>query len=178
MKPPTRSQRGLVEEALLLCWDDGNAMGLDGWAGPERGEEPDQHAIEARRRCVDRALADIPSIDDARTHTCAPGQLRRKFDGGRNAILCAQCDTLLGYDPGPSHAERSTGPMDRDGLIERAARLLAETRDMAWDFEPGLSDDPYMRDARVLADAGLLCDMTPIQLGQTRLTGRSRDGEW
>lgn len=74
--------------------------------------------------------------------------------------------------------DRSTGPMDRGDLIERAARLLAETRDMAWDFEPGLSDDPYMRDARVLADAGLLCDMTPIQLGQTRLTGRSRDGEW
>lgn len=104
MKPTTRPQRS-IEEALLLCWDDGNATGLDGWTGPERGEEPDQHAIEARRRCVDRALADIPSIDDARTHTCAPGQLRRKFDGGRNAILCAQCDTLLGYDPGPSHAE-------------------------------------------------------------------------
>ena len=105
MTPPTRTQHSVIEEALLRCWDDGNATGLDGWIGPERGTEPDQHAIETRRRCVDRALADIPPIDDTRAHTCAPGQLRRTFDGGRNALLCTQCDTLLGYDPAGGRAE-------------------------------------------------------------------------
>ena len=46
----------LVEAALLAAWDDGNALGLDGWIGPERGEDPDEHAIRRREEYVRKAL--------------------------------------------------------------------------------------------------------------------------
>lgn len=49
----------IVEEALQLvgaAWDDGNGVGLDGWAGPCRGAgEVDQEAQHARTRFVHRA---------------------------------------------------------------------------------------------------------------------------
>lgn len=41
------------------AWDEGNAMGLDGWTGPERGSEPDQHAIDRREKTVDRLVDDL-----------------------------------------------------------------------------------------------------------------------
>ena len=46
----------VIEAALLRMWDDGNATGLDGWVGPDRGSEPDDYAIEVRRKRVDREL--------------------------------------------------------------------------------------------------------------------------
>lgn len=55
---------GPVRAALLAAWDDGNAMGLDGWIGPERGEAPDDYAIDGRSRHVENALAAL----------CAPVQ--------------------------------------------------------------------------------------------------------
>ena len=41
---------GRLPSLLEAAWDDGNALGLDGWTGPERGEEPDEHAIRRRAR--------------------------------------------------------------------------------------------------------------------------------
>lgn len=41
------------------AWDDGNAMGLDGWTGPERGTEPDDHAVTRRERLVDRLVDEL-----------------------------------------------------------------------------------------------------------------------
>lgn len=41
------------------AWDDGNALGLDGWTGPERGEEPDEHAIAHRERHVDKLVDEL-----------------------------------------------------------------------------------------------------------------------
>ena len=41
----------LTEQLLGEAWDDGNAKGLDGWAGP--GPE----AVSARRRCVRKLTA-------------------------------------------------------------------------------------------------------------------------
>ena len=41
-----------VEQLLGEAWDDGNAVGCDGWAGPNRGAEIDREAVAARRRCV------------------------------------------------------------------------------------------------------------------------------
>lgn len=51
-----------IETALLRMWDDGNARGLDGWIGPERGEEPDDYAISERRKCADRELDKLTSL--------------------------------------------------------------------------------------------------------------------
>ena len=42
--------RELLPSLLEAAWDDGNALGLDGWTGPERGEGPDEHAIRRRAR--------------------------------------------------------------------------------------------------------------------------------
>lgn len=47
-----------MAEVLEELWDGGNATGLDGWIGPGRGAgEVDDHAIDTRRRDVEKALA-------------------------------------------------------------------------------------------------------------------------
>ena len=48
--------REKLPSLLEAAWDDGNALGLDGWIGPERGEEPDEHAIRRRARLRDRLV--------------------------------------------------------------------------------------------------------------------------
>ena len=52
------AQQAAIRSAALFeaAWDEGNAMGLDGWTGPERGAEPDQHAIDRREKTVDRLV--------------------------------------------------------------------------------------------------------------------------
>lgn len=50
----TRLRHG-VEPALYRAWDEGNAVGLDGWIGPKRSEGPDNYAIYARNRYVPEA---------------------------------------------------------------------------------------------------------------------------
>lgn len=44
---------GIDRDALGEAWDDGNAVGLDGWVGPNRGTEPDGEAIRLRRQYLD-----------------------------------------------------------------------------------------------------------------------------
>lgn len=52
--PPSDDER----EALEAIWDDGNAVGLDGWVGPGRGTEPvDEYAIQARARAIEKHAA-------------------------------------------------------------------------------------------------------------------------
>ena len=52
------AQQAAIRSAALFeaAWDEGNAMGLDGWTGPGRGAEPDQHAIDRREKTVDRLV--------------------------------------------------------------------------------------------------------------------------
>lgn len=51
---PTDDER----EALGAAWDDGNAVGLDGWVGPGRGTEPvDDHAVQKREETVAKLAA-------------------------------------------------------------------------------------------------------------------------
>lgn len=56
-------QRAKVTEAIGAAWDDGNATGLDGWIGPNRGEEPDAEGIRAREHYVAKALASLSEPD-------------------------------------------------------------------------------------------------------------------
>lgn len=63
-----------LRDAIEGAWDDGNAMGLDGWVGPGRGEMPDDHAINERRRCVHKAVALIAGLDISGDHDQPPGQ--------------------------------------------------------------------------------------------------------
>lgn len=50
---------GMIASRLEAAWDDGNAMGLDGWNGPDRGAEPDEYAINKRARMVDRLVDEL-----------------------------------------------------------------------------------------------------------------------
>ena len=65
--------REKLPSLLEAAWDDGNALGLDGWTGPERGEEPDEHAIRRRARLrsklVDEACEALTAALDANTPT-------------------------------------------------------------------------------------------------------------
>jgi len=48
-----------LEEVIGSAWDDGNAVGLDGYVGPGRGaegpESTDQEAVRARTRFIERS---------------------------------------------------------------------------------------------------------------------------
>lgn len=54
---PCRAREELdVPQLVGEAWDDGNAIGLDGWIGPNRGAgDVDPEAERARARMVDRA---------------------------------------------------------------------------------------------------------------------------
>lgn len=54
-----RRLKAAVEAAAYLAWDHGNAVGLDGWVGPERSEEPDDHATRERERYVRKLVAEL-----------------------------------------------------------------------------------------------------------------------
>lgn len=61
------THRPTREQVLEDLWDDGNAVGLDGWVGPGRGSgEVDDEAIRARRRAVEKALAKLAERDARR----------------------------------------------------------------------------------------------------------------
>lgn len=63
----TMTHRPTREQVLEDLWDDGNAVGLDGWVGPGRGSgEVDDEAIRARRRAVEKALAKLAERDARR----------------------------------------------------------------------------------------------------------------
>ncbi len=56
-----------LTDILEEVWDDGNAVGLDGWIGPGRGAgDIDNEAVQARRRAVGKAQK---SIRESRTIT-------------------------------------------------------------------------------------------------------------
>lgn len=67
---------GDEREALEAIWDDGNAMGLDGWIGPGRGTEPvDDEAIRGRARAIEKHGAGFrrqAPITDAMVEAMAP----------------------------------------------------------------------------------------------------------
>ena len=79
----TENLADVIEAALLRMWDDGNATGLDGWVGPDRGSEPDDYAIEVRRKRVDRELEKLahlladPADRDERRNEAYRAQLAR-----------------------------------------------------------------------------------------------------
>lgn len=50
--------RGL-EQILGEVWDDGNAVGLDGWVGPGRGEPIDSEAARCRERAVRKSSDEL-----------------------------------------------------------------------------------------------------------------------
>jgi hypothetical protein len=52
---PTREE---LKDVVGQAWDDGNAMGLDGYVGPNRGAgDVDHEAERGRERMVSRVLA-------------------------------------------------------------------------------------------------------------------------
>ena len=75
-RTPTDDER----EALGAAWDDGNAVGLDGWVGPGRGTEPvDDHAIQKREETVAKLAAgfrrsEVPEPSTAPKHDESCGE--------------------------------------------------------------------------------------------------------
>lgn len=62
--PSTGAADETLREALGRAWDDGNAMGLDGYIGPNRGAgEVDPEAVRARDAAIARGVS--PSVDPA-----------------------------------------------------------------------------------------------------------------
>ena len=92
-------------------WDDGNAVGLDGWTGPGRGSgEVDDYAIRARERAVNRLEAHIATR--AETTTDLPAllaaveavlALHPPIDVCGNArhtnltVSCPDCETVCDF---------------------------------------------------------------------------------
>lgn len=75
---------------LENIWDDGNAVGLDGWVGPGRGTEPiDDYAIRARDRAIGAAVTALqpgrseaePTYEWAVDYSKDNGHGRRWVDG-------------------------------------------------------------------------------------------------
>lgn len=64
-----REQVQRVPSALRNAWEAGNCTGLDGWIGEDRGQEPDQHAIQMRERRVSQALAALAGEGSAEIGT-------------------------------------------------------------------------------------------------------------
>ncbi|WNT44940.1 hypothetical protein SEA_ABBYDAISY_45 [Arthrobacter phage AbbyDaisy] len=48
-----------LEQILGEVWDDGNAVGLDGWIGPGRGEAIDSEAVRCRERAVRKSVDEL-----------------------------------------------------------------------------------------------------------------------
>ena len=59
----TRELEATVQREIYAAWDEGNAVGLDGWVGPERGTDPDGYAVRARDQYVDNRLAALRGSD-------------------------------------------------------------------------------------------------------------------
>ena len=59
-----------------------------GHLADKRGDAPLQDAFRAH-------LSDV--LWQMRPHTCEPGEVIWKFDGGRGALLCPTCSRIVGY---------------------------------------------------------------------------------
>ena len=60
-----RQSMGWLRGYVGAVWDDGNAVGLDGWIGPGRGsDEVDAYAIRARERAIDRLQGHVDASAD------------------------------------------------------------------------------------------------------------------
>lgn len=59
------------------------------------GYYPPRHAPESLTELFETHLAD--ALWQRRPHTCEPGEVIWKFDGGRGALLCSNCRTIVGY---------------------------------------------------------------------------------
>ncbi|MFD6093995.1 hypothetical protein ACFWGN_17915 [Oerskovia sp. NPDC060338] len=62
-------------------WDDGNAVGLDGWVGPGRGEAVDEHAVLRRARAVENALGALVAGGAVKAHLTSSPALAASSEG-------------------------------------------------------------------------------------------------
>lgn len=134
----------VTDNARAEAWDEGYQDGLR-----QGGEGEDGPRYVNPHRAAGRA--------ETTTGCEHGGQLIRKFDGGRSAILCEKCMTILGYMPPERPAETTTehrqachdGNRDPDcaECYPPAAALSvaqeAAIRAESWDegYRAGLKDD-------------------------------------
>ncbi|MET8648487.1 hypothetical protein [Nocardia aurea] len=48
-----------LEYLLEQAWDDGNAKGFDGWAGPDYGEDAHPQAVRAREAFIRGVIGEV-----------------------------------------------------------------------------------------------------------------------
>jgi hypothetical protein len=84
-----------IERALIEAWDDGNATGLDGYAGPGRGAgDIDAEAVYNRDRVIRKVLAELTTQADPPPITAGylvgwqgdDGQVRIELDEAENIV--------------------------------------------------------------------------------------------
>ena len=135
-----------VREALGRAWDDGNAVGLDGWVGPGRGTEPvDREAVTAREREVDGLLADVTPIvqhawrvdGDSLIAFCGDPKARTMdwpddaTSADTNAVpVCTPCHRQA-MKAARDEERQGRGPI-RQSQIESAAKSLSSLTDDEW----------------------------------------------
>lgn len=140
-----RDLRAGVEALVLAAWDDGNATGLDGWIGPERGEEPDPEGIRARERFADHAAALLTSSVPA---TASGGATEGSFgnpirvpvaDFVQRAIRDHPATGVASSDgsskPGSSLEDAGSTDGDREGLSDEEADELDAILVALWQAE-------------------------------------------
>ena len=142
-----RDLRAGVEALILAAWDDGNATGLDGWIGPERGEEPDAEGIRARERFADRAAALLASSAPATASEDATEPIHDDDCDSRGCTHCEVCGVGVLYGsrcsahpmPGSSGAVALTaiGVTSSDGDRGLSEPLVDLWRDVA---KSGITD--------------------------------------
>lgn len=110
----TDALMGKIAARLEVAWDAGNAKGLDGWTGPERGSEPDDHAIQQRARIVDRLTEELePTL----VATAADAWDKGYTSGHSRAMrrMSDEPNVEPGTNPYRSESQPCDSPRDQEG---------------------------------------------------------------
>lgn len=132
---PTDNERVILGD----IWDDGNAVGLDGWVGPGRGTEPiDDYAVQARERAIEKFAAalhrtEVPEPSSLPDYF-APKPMPQVTFADR---MSARSDDELGRMAGRDEIRAELEERKKNGVwVEHAGHCNAETRGSDAQGEP------------------------------------------
>lgn len=85
------AERDALRARIAEAWDEGHLIGYD---GPGFEEFEKSRGRNPYRRADQPEATPEPASSG---HSCPPGEVEIKFDGGRVALLCTHCHTVVGY---------------------------------------------------------------------------------
>lgn len=145
---------------LENIWDDGNAVGLDGWVGPGRGTEPiDEDAIRARDRAIEAAVTALlpefayagPQDTPAGTLLDVAWKLRNGYDAGGSNVRAGVAELLEtivhAFAPGRTSSYEGQPRAERWDQLETDMKAQGAAEERAWWVEKlaALCDDEWLR---------------------------------